>query len=39
LLLVHSYVANGTSGIGLWPTVVLHAAFTLWIGLLLARGR
>ena len=31
VLLIHSYVASGTSGIGLWPTVVLHAAFTLWI--------
>lgn len=31
LLLVHSYLANGASGIGLWPTLVLHLAFALWI--------
>jgi hypothetical protein len=31
LLLVHSYIANQTSGIGTWPTVALHLAFALWI--------
>ena len=31
LLLIHSTVTNRTSGIGLWPAVVLHLAFALWI--------
>ncbi|WP_310387944.1 hypothetical protein [Roseateles sp.] len=31
LLLIHSCVTNGTSGIGLWPTVALHLAFTFFI--------
>ena len=42
VLLVHSYLANGTSGIGLWPVVILHLAFSFWIAACLrsiARGR
>jgi hypothetical protein len=30
-LLIHSYVVDGTHGIGLWPVVVLHLAFALWL--------
>ena len=44
LLLIHSCMANRTSGIGLWPAVVLHLAFALWIAACIrfhfaARGR
>ena len=31
LLLLHSYIFNDLSGIGLWPAVGLHLAFSAWI--------
>jgi hypothetical protein len=31
LLLTYSYVVNRVGGLGLWPAVILHSAFTLWI--------
>jgi hypothetical protein len=39
LLLMHSAVVNGTGGIGLWPTVVLHVALGVWMAALLRRHR
>ena len=43
-LLIHSYVVDGTHGIGLWPVVALHLVFTFWLAACLrshsvARGR
>lgn len=31
VLLVHSYAAYNTGAIALWPAVVLHLAFALWL--------
>jgi hypothetical protein len=31
VLLIHSYVVDGSRGIGLWPVVVLHLAFAVWL--------
>ena len=39
LLLVHSQLAYGIGGIGLWPTVVLHLAFAVWLTVSLRRVR
>lgn len=38
LVLVHGAVMNGIGGIGLWPTVALHAAFAVLIVLGLRAG-
>jgi len=32
LVLVHAFATTGGGGIGLWPTVILHALFAVWIG-------
>ena len=38
-LLIHSYLVYGMGGIGLWPAVVLHLVFVVWLSACLRRGR
>jgi hypothetical protein len=34
-VLIHSFVVYGTNGIGLWPAVILHLVFALWLAVCL----
>ena len=31
VLLIHSYMAYGMNGVGLWPVVAVHLVFALWL--------
>ena len=37
VLLVHGHFVHSIGGIGLWPTVVLHLAFAVWLVVSLRR--
>lgn len=38
LLLVHSHFSSQATGVGLWPAVVLHTVFALWIAACIRPG-